>query len=97
MVELALPVVAGGVILLLAAVFVYVVVSPATRARAPLPPAHRMGRPCVYCRSTHTRRLGAPNHRHDDHGFAMITAYECVRCGLPFWSVERSPAEQRSR
>jgi hypothetical protein len=93
--ELALLVLAGGVILFLGVLFVYAVVSPSGRVRPSVPSPSRLGRSCVYCRSTHTRRLGQ-EPRYDDHGFALITSYECMRCGLPFWSVDRSPAQQRS-
>lgn len=97
--DLSLPlpllVVAGGVILIIGVLFVYAVVSPTTRARPPIHAPTRIGRPCVYCRSTRTRRL-AQEPRYDDHGFALITSYECIRCGLPFWSVDRTPAQQRS-
>lgn len=92
---LTLLVVACGVILFLGVLFVYAVVSPASRLRPPSQPSARPGRQCVYCRSTHTRRVGQ-EPRYDDHGFALITSYECIRCGLPFWSVDRSPAQQRS-
>ena len=92
----AILVVAGGVILTLGVLFVYAVISPTRRHKMPNPPAMRVGRACAYCRSTNTRRLGQ-EPRHDDHGYALVTAYECIRCGLPFWSVDRSPAEQRSR
>jgi hypothetical protein len=92
----AVLVVAGGVILILCALFVYAVVSPSRRLRTPHTLAIRLGRPCMYCKSTNTRRLGQES-RHDDHGLALVTAYECLRCKLPFWSVERSPTGQRSR
>lgn len=92
--ELALLVVAGGVILFMGVLFVHAVVSPAGRARTPVQVPTKIGRPCMYCRSTHTRRLGQ-EPRYDDHGFALITSWECIRCGLPFWSVDRSPAQQR--
>jgi hypothetical protein len=91
----ALLVVAGGVILSVGALFVYAVVSPGGRVRPPLPSASRLGRTCVYCRSTNTRRLGQ-EPRYDDHGFALVTSYECMRCGLPFWSVDRTRAQQHS-
>ncbi|HZT97478.1 MAG TPA: hypothetical protein VFB34_11655 [Chloroflexota bacterium] len=94
--EPALLAAAGAVAVLLAVLIVYAVVSPGGRARGRIPPlAMSPGRVCMYCRSSQTRRVGqAP--RYDDHGFALITSYECIRCGLPFWSVDRSPAQQRS-
>jgi len=93
---MALLLVAGGVILSIGVLFVYAVVSPGTRLRPTMQTPLRIGRPCVYCRSTHTRRLGQ-EPRYDDDGFALVTAFECIRCGLPFWLVDRSPAGQRSR
>lgn len=93
----AVLVVAGGVVLSLGVLFVYAVVTPGNKT-GPTPPAtvRGSGLPCIYCHSLHTRRL-AQEPRYDDSGFALVTAYECMRCGLPFWSVDRSPAGQRSR
>lgn len=95
--ELAVLVVAGGVILSVGALFVYAVVSPSARFRTePQSPLRGPGHACVYCRSTVTRRIGQ-EPRYDDDGFALVSAFECMRCGLPFWSVDRSPAGQRLR
>jgi hypothetical protein len=91
----ALLVVAGGVILSVGALFVYAVVSPGGRVRPMRQPSVRPGRSCVYCRSTNTRRIGQ-EPRYDDYGYALVTSYECMRCGLPFWSVDRTRAQQHS-
>ncbi len=94
--ELGLLVVAGAVVLFLGILFVYAIVSPGGRVGIAPPAAARLGRSCVYCRSTQTRRIGPRTPRYDDHGFVLVTSYECTRCGLPFWSIDRSPAQQRS-
>ena len=93
--ETVLLFVAGGVILTLGAMFVYIVVVPSKQARHVIQKPMRPGRQCVYCRSTNTRRL-SQEPRYDDYGFALVTAYECVRCGLPFWRVDRSRQQQHS-
>jgi cbb3-type cytochrome oxidase cytochrome c subunit len=94
--QLALMVFAGGIILFLAVLFIYASVSPGTSIRSTPHLATRSGHPCIYCHSTDTRRL-SQEPRYDRYGFALVTSYECMRCGFPFWSVDRSPAQQHSR
>ena len=93
----AVLVIVGGVILSLGALFIYAVVSPTNRIRAAAqPPARSLGRSCLYCHSTNTRRFSQPEPRYDEYGFALVTGYECMRCGHPFWCVDRTKAQQHS-
>lgn len=44
---------------------------------------------CIYCHSAALRPAGEPETRWDQEELVLVSTFECLECGLPFWHVER--------